>query len=110
MSMKFYRNGRISLTAYMRNQQEYRHILFNFEKLSARLSNVELEIECYEERREQLRENISELSQHDLLLGGDETIETWDKSVQELVQLKDALKDAYHRRDQLQLMHMEMTV
>lgn len=66
------------------------------------------EVARLETRREELRQKVASLAQNDLLLGGDDTIDKWDKSVRQLVEISALYEKAVLQKEKRRMIYKEM--
>ena len=66
------------------------------------------EVARLETRREELRQKVASLAQNDLLLGGDDTIDKWDKSVRQHVEISALYEEAVLQREKWWMIYKEM--
>lgn len=66
------------------------------------------EVARLETRREELRQKVASLAQNDLLLGGDDTIDKWDKSVRQLVEISALYEKAVLQSEKWWMIYKEM--
>ena len=66
------------------------------------------EVARLETRREELRQKVASLAQNDLLLDGDDTIDKWDKSVRQLVEISALYEKAVLQKEKWRMIYKEM--
>ena len=66
------------------------------------------EVARLETRREELRQKVASLAQNDLLLGGDDTIDKWDKAVRQLVEISALYEKAVLQKGKWWMIYKEM--
>lgn len=66
------------------------------------------EVARLETRREELRQKVASLAQNDLLLGGDDTIDKWDKAVRQLVEISALYEKAVLQKEKWWMIYKEM--
>ena len=66
------------------------------------------EVARLETRREELRQKVASLARNDLLLGGDDTIDKWDKSVRQLVEISALYEKAVLQKEKWWMIYKEI--